>query len=136
MEQIVQSLQTVTSFGMYFTAALGLVVLFKLIYMMITPHNEMHLIRNGNVAAAAQYSGAIVGFTLPLASAISHSVSLIDFATWGAVALVVQLLVFFVFSKIIVNASTHISNNNVAVGILMGFISVAFGLINAACMTY
>jgi putative membrane protein len=113
-----------------------MVMIFKLVYTLVTPHNEIQLVRNGNMAAASQFAGAIIGFSLPLASAISHSVSMVDFVTWGVVALVVQILVFFVFSKIITNASMHISNNNVAVGVLMGAISIAFGVINAACMTY
>jgi uncharacterized membrane protein YjfL (UPF0719 family) len=63
------------------------------------PYREIALIREGNAAAAASLSGAILGFVLPLASAITHSVSLLDMAVWGLIALVVQLLVYGVAAR-------------------------------------
>lgn len=136
MNMILESLQTITSFLTYFGVSVLMVLAFQFLYMLVTPHNEMALVKSGNIAASAQYSGAILGFCLPLASAISHSVSLYDFVAWGAVALVVQILVFFIFSRVLSDASKKIADNNIAVGVMMGFISVSFGVINAACMTY
>ena len=43
------------------------------------------------LAAALNLGGAILGFCLPLASTIAHSVSIADVAMWALVALVVQI---------------------------------------------
>lgn len=136
MLEVMQSLQSVTSFLAYFVVALMLVATFKVVYVFLTPHNEISLIKNGNIAAAAQFSGALVGFCVPLFSAISHSVSMVDFITWGVVALVVQVTTFFLASKLVMNLSVEIQNSNVAAGILSAALSISAGLINAACMTY
>lgn len=136
MLEVIQSLQSVTSFFAYFFVALALVASFKVIYVMLTPHNEFDLIKHGNVAAAVQFAGAIIGFCIPLFSAISHSVSMLDFVSWGVVALVVQVSVFFIASKFVMDFSTHIKESNVAAGVLSAALSLSAGLINAACMTY
>ena len=38
----------------------------------------------------------LLGFCLPLASAIANSDSLADVAIWGVVALLVQIVIFFI----------------------------------------
>ena len=50
--------------------SLALTALFLAIYVRITPYREFALIRAGNVAAAASLSGALLGFVIPLASAM------------------------------------------------------------------
>ena len=42
------------------------------------------------------YLGALIGFSLPLASAAANSVSIVDFIVWAVVGLLVQLAAFFV----------------------------------------
>ena len=78
-----------------------------------------------------------LGFSLALASAASNSVSLIDFAIWGFVALIAQsiafLIVRFIFMPKVVE---RIKQNEMSAGIMLGGTSVAVGLLNAACMTY
>ena len=133
---IVMPLQTLGSFLLYFAAALIAVVVFVVLYMAVTSHHEAKLIREGNAAAAISFSGALVGFTLPLASAVIHSVSLIDMAVWSAIALIVQLGVFLVVDYLMRSVSRHIEDGNVAAGIVLGAVSLAIGVINAACMTY
>jgi putative membrane protein len=68
---------------------------------------------------------------------VSNSGDLIDFAIWGVIALVAQIISFsivrFVFMPKI---TTRIENNEVSAGIVLGATNVAVGLINAACMTY
>jgi len=55
-----QSAAGLPSFFTYALAALVLVALFVTIYIHITPHREMELIRQGNVAAAVSFGGAVV----------------------------------------------------------------------------
>ena len=133
---IVMSLATLGNFALYFAASLAAITIFVLLYMAVTSHNEVALIRQGNAAAAISLSGALIGFTLPLASAIIHSVSLIDMVVWSAIAIVVQLAVFLVVDRCLREISKHIEEGNVAAGTTLAAASLAIGIVNAACMTY
>ena len=104
--------------------------------MAVTSHHEASLIRQGNAAAAISFSGALLGFTLTLASAIIHSVSLIDMMVWSAIAIVVQLAVFLLVDRCLREISKHIEAGNIAAGTTLAAASLAIGIVNAACMTY
>jgi putative membrane protein len=124
------------AFLSYFATAIGLLLLFLLAYIFITPYREIALIREGNAAAAASLGGAILGFVLPLASAIAHSVSLLDMAVWGLIALIIQLLVYGVGRLLLPDLARDIPAGKVATGVFLGALSVAIGILNAACMSY
>lgn len=123
-------------FLVYFAASLVLLALFIVIYLRVTPYREVALIREGNVAAAASLSGAILGFILPLASAIAHSVNLVDMAIWGAIALVAQVAAYGVARLLLPGLTQAIPAGRAAEGMLLGALSLGVGILNAACMTY
>lgn len=120
----------------YFAMAMALLALFLAIYVRVTPYREIALIRQGNVAAAASLSGAMLGFVIPLASAIAHSVAWWDMLLWGGVALVVQLLAYLAVRAAVPNLARDIPAGGVAQGLFLGSGSLAVGIVNAACMTY
>jgi putative membrane protein len=136
MMDVMHSLQGLASFLAYFASALVAEGIFLAIYMAVTPHDEMRLIRAGNKAAAVSLAGAVFGFTFPLASAIAHSVSYIDFAVWAAVALVVQIVVFLIANAALGGLSRRVDDGDVAAGATLATASLAVGIINAACMSY
>ena len=110
--------------------------MFLVVYTRLTPYREFRLIREGSTAAAASLSGALLGFTLPLASSIVHSVHPWDMMIWAAIALLVQLLVFLLVRFTLVDVTRRIPEGDVAAGVLLGAVSVCAGVLNAACMTY
>ncbi len=124
------------AFLSYFGVAVGLLLAFAFVYSAITPHHEFRLIREGKTAAAVAFGGTLLGFVLPLHSAISHSVNLIDCALWGGVAFVVQIVTFFALRMLITDLPDRISRDEVASGVFVATTSLAVGLLNAACMTY
>ncbi len=130
-------LPSLASFLAHFVLALVLLVSFKFVYALITPHDEWALIRNNNLAASIGFAGAILGFALALAGVISNSINLIDFAMWSIVALIAQLTAFaivrFVFMPQVVS---RIEQGEISAGVMLAVTSVAVGLLNAACMTY
>ncbi len=130
------SLQGAGSFFLYFGVALAAEAAFIALYMAITPHHEWSLIKQGNVAASISLAGASIGFTLPLASAIIHSISLLDMAVWSGVALVVQVAAFWLVDLLIRGLSLRIEQGNVAAGITLAGASLVIGMINAASMSY
>jgi putative membrane protein len=136
MENALYLLSGLPGFVAYFACGLALTLAFLFIYTRSTPHNEFKLILEGNNAAAIALSGSLLGFVLPLHSAISHSVGLEDCALWGGVAMIIQLTVFFGLRLCIKNLSQRISEGQTAVGVLVAAASLATGLLNAACMSY
>jgi putative membrane protein len=136
MDFLKLTLAGVDDFLVYFVAALALVAVFLAIYIRVTPYRELALIRDGNTAAAASLSGALLGFVLPLASSIAHSVNLADMAVWGAIALVVQLAAYGVARMLLPTLAQGIASGNVAHGVFLGALSLSVGVLNAASMTY
>ncbi len=123
------------AFLAYFGVAVVLLLLFAVIYTRLTAHDEFALIRQGKPAASVALGGSLIGFVLPLCSAIVHSVSLVDFVIWALIALVIQIVTFFVVRLFLPNLSQRISNDEMAAGTFVALTSVAIGAINAACMT-
>ena len=129
------SLSGLLPFLTYFVPALVLVLVFGAVYSRLTPHNEFGLIKAGNSSAAIAFGGSLIGFVLPLCTAIVHAVSPLDFLIWGLIALIVQLLTFSVVRLFIPQLSKRIGDDQVAAALFVGLSSVAIGLVNAACMT-
>ena len=125
-----------TAFIIAFAAAVVFFVAFKFLYQLVTPYHERDLIRQGNSAAAVALGGALIGYVLPLASALSHTVSLMEFAAWATLAGVIQIGVFVVISRLAFrNLATRIEAGEIAAAIYLASISICVGLLNAACMT-
>jgi putative membrane protein len=125
----------IPNFLAYFSAALVLAVGFLFFYSLSTPHPEFKLIREGNAAAAIQLSGTFIGFAVPVAMVISHSVSIPDMLLWGCVAALVQLIVFVVISRFLFKTiSERISGGCMASGQFVGGIGLGIGILQAACM--
>ena len=136
MDFIKFSLSGFDEFLIYFGLAIAFVAMFLFVYMRLTPYAELKLIRSGNSAAAASLSGALIGFVLPLASAIQNSVHPWDMMLWSVIALVVQILVYILVRTTLLNVARRIPEGEVASGVMLGAVSVAAGILNAACMTY
>ena len=134
--QIFDSFTTFDDFLIYLGVALALLAIFIAVYVRVTPYREIALIREGNMAASYSLSGAVIGFAIPLAAAIEHSVNLVDMAIWGLVALVVQVLAFVVVKLLVPSLPRDIPADRVSAGFFLGALSVAVGVLNAACMSY
>ncbi|MFS1703008.1 DUF350 domain-containing protein [Aestuariibacter sp. GS-14] len=138
MEIVMESLAGLASFAMYFAISIVYLFIFKIVYAFVTPHDEWKLVKEQqNVSAAIGFGGAMIGFSLALASAASNSLGLVDFTIWGVVAVLAQSFAFallrFTFMPRI---AERISNNEMSAGVMLAAVSVAVGLLNAACMTY
>ena len=111
-------------------------IAFKYVYQWVTPYNEKALIRQGNTAAAIALVGALIGYVLPLASALSHTVSLPEFVAWATLAGVIKIAAFTgVRIVALPDVKTRIESGEVSIGVYLAGVSIAVGLLNAACMT-
>jgi len=136
MNNVALSLAGLPSFLLYFALGLALFAAFFALYVRVTPYHELGLIREGNVAAAISLAGALLGFALPLASAIIHSVSVLDMIVWGIVAFVVQIVVYVVVSRLVPRFAEAIAAGRTAAGTLLAALALAVGVLNAASMTW
>ncbi len=128
--------QGAIAFLIAFAAAGVFTLAFKLIYQWVTPYHENSLIRQGNPAAAIALGGALIGYPLPLASALSQTVSLAEFAAWAVLAGVIQIVAFIITSRLAFrNLVVRIEAGEIAAAVYLASISICVGLLNAACMT-
>lgn len=134
--EIMASFGGFDDFLLYLAIAGVLLTFFLFLYIRITPYKELPLIREGNLAAAYSLCGTIIGMVIPLANAIEYGVNPIDTAIWGAIALLVQLFVFVIARIALPNIVQDIPAGKQASGLFLGVISIAAGVLNAACMTY
>ncbi len=138
MENILNSLSGLDNFALYFAVSILFLFIFKIVYAFVTPHDEWKLVKEEkNVAAAIGFGGALIGFALALSGAAANSVSIIDFVIWGVIAILAQSLAFallrFTFMPKI---AQRINDNEISAGAMLAAMSIAVGLLNAACMTY
>ena len=134
--QVLESFGGFDDFLLYLAISGVLLAMFVTIYVKITPYREIALIRDNNMAAAFSLSGALIGMVIPLANAVEYSVNPVDMAIWGFIALAIQLLVFVIARIALPNIVVDIPAGKTAPGFFLGAISIAAGLLNAACMTY
>ena len=134
--EIAHSLSTLPAFLAYFGLAIVMTGVFIVVYLWITPYDELKLVRDNKEAAAISFCGALIGFIIPLATAIAQSVSLLDGLVWGLVALAIQALTFVVVRVFLGHLPERIAADERAPAIFLAGISLGVGLLNAACMTY
>ena len=123
-------------FALAFVAACGFLLIFKAVYRWLTPHDEGALIRAGNPAAAITLGGALIGFTIPLASALMNTHSLPEFVAWAILAGIIQFVTFLVIRQVALkDVSARIERGEIATALYVFAISISVGILNAACMS-
>ena len=135
MNFTVHYLDNLPDFLIWFGMGVGLLAVFLFAYALITPWREFKLIREGNLAAAVSLMGTAVGYSMVLSSVIRNATSRTDMLTWSLVGLVVQLLAFLA-ARLIIGSSMkeRMLKGDLSVGIILGGISLCFGILNAATM--
>lgn len=129
-------LDTLPNFLLYAGLSLILCITFLKSYVWITPYNEFKDIDTGDQASSISVGGALIGFSLPLASLIAHSVNIVDLLIWSFVAFVIQLSIYFLLSVRFKEMAKKIHEGDKSIAWLVAMCSVAAGILNAACMKY
>ncbi len=119
----------------HFGVTIVMLVVGAFIYIKITSHDEMALIREGNNAAAVSLSGAILGLAIPLAFCMANSVNVYDIVIWGLVTLVIQLVTFWIIDLWLRDLSKRIEDGQVGTAILLASVKLAVASINAAAIS-
>lgn len=138
----------IINFLIYLAVALPLLGLGITIFRWSTPYKEFQLLGKGShshdllsrcaaQAAAYDLGGKAIGLALVMASAIFHSVSILDLIIWGIIGIIFQVLVFYVFGFFTAfKVVEEIPQGNTAVGFFSFCMSIATGLLMAALISY
>jgi putative membrane protein len=127
-------ISSLPAFAGYFATAVGLLAVFVVLYVFVTPYSELTLIREGNTAAAVSLGGAIVGYAMPIAVSVAVSHNIGAMVGWGVVACVVQLLAYIVARFALPQINHAIPQGKLASGIFLASLSLGIGILNAGCI--
>jgi putative membrane protein len=105
------------------------------VYALITPHKEIALVREGNAAAAVSFGGVLIGLAIPLAAALSASVSLLEVALWGGATVVVQLTIFRLADLALHDLPTRIARGEMAAAALLAAAKLGTAIVLAAAVS-
>ena len=128
--------QCLADFATYFGIGLGFMLLYVVLYLYATPYREITLIRGDNLPAAVVLAGALLGFAVPLASALRVANGLLDVAAWAFMALIAQLAAYALVALLLKDFSRRINRGEMAAAVLAGSIHLGVGLINSAAMSF
>ena len=117
------------------SVTIAILVAGVLLYIWITPWDEMSLIRAGNTAASISLGGAIIGLALPLAFAMSASVSVYEILIWGPVTLLLQIIAFRIADFVLRDLPARIESGEIGAATLLVSIKLAVAAINAAAVS-
>src|SRR4029079_9138868 len=106
---ILQSLAGLPAFLVYFCTAIVAVVAYLFVYTRVTPHDEFRLIRENDPAAAIALGLSLLGFAPPVVRAIAASTNVSDFVIWSVIALIVQIIVYYIVKIPVPNLSARIA---------------------------
>jgi putative membrane protein len=115
--------------------ALGLFIVGLTTYVLLTPHKELALIRDGNASAALAFGAVVVGLAIPLGACLAHSYSVLDLIVWGVVTLLVQLITFRFTDIFLRGLPRRIAEGDVAAAIFLMSVKLGVGIILAGALT-
>ena len=117
-------------------AGIAVAILFAAaaMYVLLTPHKEIALIREGNTSAAVSLSGVLVGLAIPLAVSLKGATGVLDLALWGVAIALVQLLVFRLVDLILHGLPKRIQDGEMAAAAMLVGAKIATALILAAAV--
>ena len=116
-------------FIIQFGVALGLFVASLIIYVLMTPHKELALIRAGNPSAALAFGGVVVGLAIPLGNCLAHSFGVLDLLIWGIVTLLIQLLAFRFADIFLRGLPRRIAEGDVAAAVFLMSVKIGLAII-------
>jgi putative membrane protein len=125
----------ILNYVLHLATAIALVLAFFVVYTRVTPYDEVLLIRQGNCAAAVSLGGTLLGFSVTIASALMHPDDYVEFCGWAALAMLIQVLVYVVATRLLRMSKDQIESNNLGFGTLLGAISLSIGLVNAGSIS-
>ena len=102
------------------------------LYFLLTPYDDMALVRSGNVAAAISLFSIIVGLAVPLSFCLVFVSELPHLLFFGALTVAIQLSAFKVTDWLLKDLSRRIEDGEVSAAIVLLAVKLAAAFINSA----
>jgi putative membrane protein len=135
LEAIIQSIISgVPILALHLVTAFAILIGGMGIHMLMTPYEDLKLVREGNTAAAVALGGAFLGLAIPLAGALAGSVTALDMLFWGLVTVVVQLICFKVVDWVLRGLPTRIAEGQLSAAVFLASVKVSVGAIVATAV--
>ncbi|MDB5511076.1 MAG: hypothetical protein JWR08_559 [Enterovirga sp.] len=129
------SMAGLPAFAAYFAVGVALIVAFAAVYLRLTAHDEIALIRGGNLAAAIALGGNLAGFAIPLEKAIAQASSIPDCVLWAVAAMLIQFAAYGLCRRLLPDLSRRIEQGELPTAVLLAVTAVISGTLAAASMT-
>lgn len=135
MEPALNSLAAGLPWLIFYLVVITIIYLLGIIiYTNLTPHKELKLVQEGNMAAAISFSALVIGLALPLAACLVNKFGLFDVAIWGTVSLFLQLFLFRVTDAIFRGMPERIENDEVPAATVLAAFKLAGSLLLAVAI--
>jgi putative membrane protein len=129
------SMNGLPAFLLYFVVGAALITVFATLYLRLTAHDEIGLIRAGNLSAAIAFGGNLAGFSIPVEKAIAQASSIADCVLWALAAMLIQFAVYGLSRVLIPELSRKIEEDRVPSALILAVMAVIGGTLAAASMT-
>lgn len=129
------SMAGLPAFLLYFCLGVALIACFAAVYLKFTAHDEIALIRGGNLSAAIAFGGNVAGFSIPLEKAIAQASSIPDLLIWAIAAMLIQFAAYGIARILIPDLSRKIEEDRLPSAAMLAVIAVISGTLAAASMT-
>ena len=116
---------------LYLFAVTAIYLIGLIAYVKMTPHKEIALIQEGNMAAAVSFSALVIGLALPLAACLVLRVGVIDVLVWGTVSMLLQMLLFRLADMILAGMPERIADGEVAAATVLAAFKIAGSIVLA-----
>lgn len=134
MTPVVQSLlQGVPVLLLHLAVSVLVLVAALAIYLAISPHRQIALVRAGNTAAALVVGGTALSLAIPLAFCLAGAVNVWDILLWGLVTLTVQVVTAVLVDLLILpNLPRRIASGDMAAACLVTGLKLSMAALLAA----
>jgi len=120
---------------LHFAVTLAILIAGAAAYIMLTPHKEITLIRQGNASAAVSLGGVLVGLAIPLAISLKASTTLIELSLWGIATVLVQLLIFRLVDLVLHGLPKRINDDEMSAAAMLVGAKLATAIVLAAAVS-
>lgn len=135
MEAVWQTIQAgLPVMALHLGIAFALLIAGTVLYMWMTPYEDIALVRAGNTAAATALGGLLLGLGIPLAGAMAGSVGWLDLLFWGLITIIIQMAVFKIIDLVLQDLPRRIEDGEIGAAVILSAAKVAVGAITAAAM--
>lgn len=135
MHPALESLATGFPYLIFYLLLVTTIYLIGLIvYVKLTPHKEIELIQDGNMAAAISFSGLVIGLALPLAACLIYKIGLVDVMVWGTVSVLLQLFLFRLTDMVLSGLPKRIEEGEVPAATVLAAFKLAGSIILAVAI--